>query len=73
MTLDRHQLRNQIHALYRAEHAAMGERGTLDRLEQARRWDLAPTLKAGGVRIWPVASPGGCRALMNWHGWPTGP
>ncbi len=49
MRLDRQKLREEIHALYRAEHEAMGERGTLDRLERARQWDLAPTLKAGGV------------------------
>ena len=41
MTLDRQNLRERIHALYRAEHAAMGERGTLERLEQARQWDLS--------------------------------
>ena len=33
----------------------MGERGTLDRLDQARRWDLAPTLGAGGVLVFPHA------------------
>lgn len=55
MALDRQQLREQIHALYRAEHEAMGERGTLDRLDQARRWDLAPTLRAGGVLVFPHA------------------
>jgi hypothetical protein len=55
MTLDRQQLRQAIHELYRTEHAAMGERGTLDRLDQARRWDLAPTLRAGGVLVFPHA------------------
>jgi hypothetical protein len=55
MKLDRPTLREELHALYRAEHAAMGERGTLERLEQARQWDLAPTLRAGGVLVFPHA------------------
>jgi hypothetical protein len=55
MKLDRQKLREEIHALYRAEHATMGERGTLERLEQARQWDLAPTLRAGGVLVFPHA------------------
>jgi len=55
MSLDRQKLRGEIHALYRAEHEAMGERGTLDRLEQARQWDLAPTLNAAGVLVFPHA------------------
>jgi len=33
----------------------MGERGTLERLEQARQWNLAPTLRAGGVLVFPHA------------------
>lgn len=41
--------------LYRREHEAMGPRGTLERLEQARQWDLAPTLRAGGVLVFPHA------------------
>lgn len=55
MRLDRQKLREEIHALYRAEHEAMGERGTLDRLEQARQWNLASTLNAGGVLVFPHA------------------
>lgn len=55
MKLDRTTLREELHALYRAEHAEMGERGTLERLEQARQWDLAPTLRAGGVLVFPHA------------------
>lgn len=55
MDYDLDTLRAEIHALYRAEHEAMGERGTLERLEQARRWDLAPTLRAGGVLVFPHA------------------
>lgn len=55
MKLDRQKLREEIHALYRAEHEAMGERGTLERLEKARQRDLAPTLQAGGVLVFPHA------------------
>ncbi|MBX0328655.1 hypothetical protein K2Z83_13315 [Oscillochloris sp. ZM17-4] len=55
MALDRRNLREEIHALYRAEHEQMGERGTLERLEQARQWDLAPTLRGGGVLVFPHA------------------
>ena len=55
MNLDRQRLRQEIHALYRKEHEAMGERGTLERLERARQWDLAPTLAAGGVLAFPHA------------------
>jgi hypothetical protein len=55
MALDRRNLREEIHALYRSEHEQMGERGTLERLEQARQWDLAPTLRAGGVLVFPHA------------------
>jgi hypothetical protein len=55
MKLDRQKLREEIHALYRAEHEAMGARGTHERLERARQWDLAPTLRAGGVLVFPHA------------------
>lgn len=55
MKLDRRELQEEIHALYRREHEAMGARGTLERLEQARQWDLAPTLRAGGVLVFPHA------------------
>jgi hypothetical protein len=55
MKRDLQKLREDIHVLYRAEHEAMGERGTLERLEQARRWNLAPTLQAGGVLVFPHA------------------
>jgi hypothetical protein len=60
LKLDRHKLREEIHALYRAEHAALGERGTLERLELARQWDLAPTLQAGGVLVFPHAGVSDC-------------
>ena len=55
MTLDRQKLKEQIHALYRSEHDEMGERGTLERLERGREWDLAPTLASGGVVVFPHA------------------
>ena len=55
MSLDRRRLQEQIHELYRSEHEAMGERGTLERLGRAREWDLAPTLAAGGVAVFPHA------------------
>ncbi len=55
MKRDLQRLREEIHALYRAEHAALGEAGTLELLERARQWDLAPTLRAGGVVVFPHA------------------
>ena len=55
MELDRRRLKEQIHELYRSEHEAMGERGTLERLERGREWNLAPTLAAGGVAVFPHA------------------
>lgn len=55
MQLDLPQLQRDIQAMYRAEHDAMGERGTLERLEQARQWNLAPILEANGVLVFPHA------------------
>ena len=55
MNLDRPKLQADIHALYRAEHETMGDRGTLERLERARQWNLAPTLQSGGVLVFPHA------------------
>jgi hypothetical protein len=55
MKLDRAKLQVDIHELYRAEHEAMGEQGTLERLERARQWDLALTLENGGVLVFPHA------------------
>jgi hypothetical protein len=55
MKRDLQQLRNDIHTLYRAEHAEMGERGTLERLERAQEWKLSPVLNAGGVLVFPHA------------------
>ena len=53
--LDGQKLEEQIHELYRREHAELGERGTLERLERGREWDLAPTLVSGGVVVFPHA------------------
>jgi len=55
MKLDRTKLQDEIHALYSSEHDAMGEQGTLERLERARRWNFAPTLQAGGIVVFPHA------------------
>jgi hypothetical protein len=55
MKLDRAQLQKDIHAMYRAEHEAMGAEGTYERLERSLQWDLAPTLQAGGVLVFPHA------------------
>src|SRR5919109_1656476 len=38
----------------------MGERGTLERLERGREWDLAPTLASGGVVVFPHAGVADC-------------
>jgi hypothetical protein len=54
-TLDREKLKIEIHALYRREHEELGEQGTLERLERAREWDLAPALASGGVVVFPHA------------------
>jgi hypothetical protein len=55
VTFDRQELKERIHALYHSEHAELGTRGTLERLDRAREWDLAPTLAAGGVVVFPHA------------------
>jgi hypothetical protein len=60
MSFDRDLLQQKIHALYRSEHEELGERGTLERLERAREWDLAPTLAAGGVVVFPHAGVADC-------------
>jgi hypothetical protein len=60
MELDRDQLQEDIHAMYRREHDALGEEGTTRLLEQARQWDLAPVLSAGGVIVFPHAGVADC-------------
>ncbi|MDX1614677.1 MAG: hypothetical protein R3300_10240 [Candidatus Promineifilaceae bacterium] len=58
--LDRTQLRKDIQALYRREHKALGQSGTLRLLEEARQWDLSGTLAAGGVVVFPHAGVADC-------------
>jgi hypothetical protein len=60
MHLDRNRLRERIHESYRREHEALGEAGTLHLLDEARRWNLAPTLSAGGVVVFPHAGVADC-------------
>ncbi len=55
MTLDRRRLRDEIHALYRTDHAELGAAGTAELLEHGRRFDLAPVLAARGVVVFPHA------------------
>ncbi len=58
--MNREQLRQEIHKLYRAEHEALGEDGTLRLLDEARQWDLSGTLAAGGVVVFPHAGVAEC-------------
>lgn len=60
MKLNREQLRIDIHKMYAAEHAALGEDGTYRLLEEAREWDLSGTLSAGGVVVFPHAGVADC-------------
>ena len=58
--MERDQLQEKILKLYRDEHAALGEAGGQRQLEQARQWDLAPLLRAGGVVVFPHAGVADC-------------
>ena len=60
MKLNREQLRIDIHKMYAAEHAALGEAGTYRLLDEARQWDLSGTLSAGGVVVFPHAGVADC-------------
>jgi len=60
MKRDLEQLRQEIHKLYHAEHEALGERGTLELLDRARQWNLASTLAARGVLVFPHAGVADC-------------
>ena len=60
MELDRDALQKKIHALYAKEHAELGDSGTLDHLERAEHWQLANTLSAGGVLVFPHAGVHDC-------------
>ena len=60
-TLDRRETQGaNPRRLYRREHADLGERGTLERLERGRDRDLAPTLASGGVVVFPHAGVADC-------------
>lgn len=56
----RDQLQDELLRQYLAEHAALGEQGTLHLLEEGRRWDLSATLAAGGVVVFPHAGVAEC-------------
>lgn len=56
----RQQLRTRIHAQYAREHAALGGAGTLRVLDEARRWNFARTIAAGGVLVFPHAGVKDC-------------
>ena len=60
MGLDRDKLKSDIQRLYADEHAALGREGALRLLDQGRKWDLASTLHAGGVLVFPHAGVADC-------------
>ena len=60
MELDRDALQKKVHALYAREHAELGEHGTIEHLERGREWNLANTLRAGGVLVFPHAGVHDC-------------
>jgi len=60
MNLDREKLRRDILRLYAEEHDDLGRAGTLRLLEEGRKWDLAATLNAGGVLVFPHAGVADC-------------
>ncbi len=60
MSATRDALQNKILAQYAAEHAALGETGTLALLEKGRRWELARTLSTGGVIVFPHTEVADC-------------
>ncbi|MGD9048239.1 MAG: hypothetical protein PVF77_09315 [Anaerolineae bacterium] len=60
MGLDRDKLKRDIQQLYADEHAALGRDGALRLLDQGREWDLASTLGAGGVLVFPHAGVADC-------------
>ena len=60
MNLDRRTLHEEILALYREEHASLGNKGTLEHLDRARQWNLPPTVESGGVIVFPHAGVHDC-------------
>jgi hypothetical protein len=53
MKIDRDQLQSDILALYAREHEELGQDGTYEALDRARKWDLSGTLQSGGVLVFP--------------------
>jgi hypothetical protein len=47
--------RPDFYQIYAEEHAALSPEATLRLLDRGREWDLAPTLNAGGVLVFPHA------------------
>ncbi len=60
MDLDRDALQKKVHELYAREHAELGEGGAIEHLERGRQWNLADTLSAGGVLVFPHAGVNDC-------------
>ncbi len=60
MKPDYEQLRADLHRIYQEEHDALDEAAILGLLEEGRRWDLAPTLGAGGVLVFAHAGVDDC-------------
>ena len=60
MELDRDALQKKVHELYAREHAELGEAGTWEHLERGQQWNLADTLSAGGVLVFPHAGVHDC-------------
>lgn len=58
--MKRDELQDKILKLYRAEHASLGERGTLELLDKGRVWDLSGVLSAGGVLVFPHTGVADC-------------
>ncbi len=56
VSLDRQQLKEQIHALYRRESTRRwGSAGRSSASSGRAEWNLAPTLASGGVVVFPHA------------------
>ncbi len=60
MELDRDALQKKVQALYAREHAELGEHGTAAQLERGEEWELANTLNAGGLLVFPHAGVHDC-------------
>lgn len=62
--MDRDQLQQKIWALYEREHRQLGENGTVELLERGQalnqQFQLAQTLTAGGVLVFPHAGVADC-------------